>query len=38
MHAKEKGVDSLSLWLSLQDNRDDRIQTALDEIEEKFLW
>jgi len=38
MHAKEKGVDSLSLWLSLQDNRDDRIQMALDDIEEKFLW
>lgn len=38
MHAKEKGVDSLSLWLSLQDNRDDRIQMALDDIEDAFLW
>ena len=38
MQAKEKTVDLLSLWLSLRDNRDDRIQMALDEIEEKFLW
>lgn len=37
MQAKEKTVDPLSLWLSLRDNRDDRIQMALDEIEEKFL-
>jgi hypothetical protein len=35
---KEKTVDPLSLWLSLRGNRDDRIQMALDEIEEKFLW
>ena len=38
MQAKEKTVDPLSLWLSLRDNRDDRIQMALEEIEEKFLW
>lgn len=38
LQAKEKTVDPLSLWLSLRDNRDDRIQIALDEIEEKFLW
>ena len=38
MQAKEKTVDPLSLWLSLRENRDDRIQMALDEIEEKFLW
>ena len=38
MQVKEKTVDPLSLWLSLRDNRDDRIQMALDEIEEKFLW
>lgn len=38
IQAKEKTVDLLSLWLSLRDNRDDRIQMALDEIEEKFLW
>lgn len=37
MQAKERAVDPLSLWLSLRDNRDDRIQMALDEIEEKFL-
>lgn len=38
MQAKQESVDSLSLWLSLSDIRDDRIQMALDEIEEKFLW
>jgi hypothetical protein len=38
MKVKEKTVDPLSLWLSLRGNRDDRIQMALDEIEEKFLW
>ncbi|MGV1045409.1 hypothetical protein [Limnohabitans sp.] len=38
MQVKENTVDRLSLWLSLRDNRDDRIQMALDEIEEKFLW
>ena len=38
LQVKEKTVDPLSLWLSLRDNRDDRIQMALDEIEEKFLW
>lgn len=38
MRAKELTVDPLSLWLSLRGNRDDRIQMALDEIEEKFPW
>lgn len=38
MQAREKTVDPLSLWLSLRDNRDARVQMALDEIEEKFLW
>lgn len=38
MQAQEKSVDPLSLWLSLRGNRDDRIQMALDEIEENFLW
>ena len=38
MQVKEKTVDALSLWLSLRDNRDDRIQMVLDEIEEKFPW
>lgn len=36
--AQEKGVDPLSLWLSLQGNSDDRIQMALDELEENFPW
>lgn len=35
MRAKEKTVDPLSLWLSLRDIRDDRIQMALDELETK---
>jgi len=26
------------LWLSLKDKPDDRIQLALDDLEEKFLW
>lgn len=34
----KKTVDPLSLWLSLQDSQDNRIQTALDEIEENFPW
>jgi hypothetical protein len=38
MQTKEKTVDRLSLWLSLRDSRDDRIQMALDEIEGKFQW
>lgn len=38
MLAKEKIVDPLSLWLSLKDNLDDRIQMALDDIEGNFLW
>ena len=35
MRAKDKTVDPLSLWLSLRDIRDDRIQMALDELETK---
>jgi len=38
MLVKEKIVDPLSLWLSLQHNPDDRIQMALDDIEENFRW
>lgn len=38
MRAHEKTVDLLSLWLSFGDQRDDRIQMALDELEEKFPW
>ena len=34
----KKTVDPLSLWLSLQDSRDNRIQLALDELVEKFPW
>ena len=34
----KKTVDPLSLWLSLQDRQDNRIQMALDEIVEKFPW
>ena len=38
MKPNEKTADSLSLWLSLKDKPDDRIQLALDDLEEKFLW
>ncbi len=38
MQHKNVNVDSLSLWLSLKDNGDDRIQIALEEIEENFRW
>jgi DNA-binding MarR family transcriptional regulator len=34
----KKTVDPLSLWLSLRDRQDNRIQMALDEIVEKFPW
>jgi DNA-binding MarR family transcriptional regulator len=36
--AKAKNVDLLSLWLSLRDNKDNRVQIALDEIEAQFPW
>jgi hypothetical protein len=38
MQIKETTVDPLSLWLSLRDNPDDRIQMSLDDIEEQFKW
>lgn len=38
MQIKENTVDPLSLWLSLSGNPDDRIQLALNDIEEKFTW
>lgn len=38
LEAHNKTVDSLSLWLSLRDKQDDRIQIALDELEEQFPW
>lgn len=31
-------VDPLSLYLSVKDNRDERIEMALDQILEKFIW
>ena len=31
-------VDPLSLYLSMQDNRDERIEMALDQIIENFIW
>ena len=31
-------VDPLSLYLSVKDSRDERIEMALDQIMEKFLW
>ena len=34
----EPTVDPLSLTLSLQDNADDRIQIALDELQRKIPW
>jgi hypothetical protein len=38
MQIKENTVDQLSLWLSLKDNQDDRIQMALGDLEETFKW
>jgi hypothetical protein len=35
---KKDSVDPLSLYLSLQDNRDERVEMALDTISKKFLW
>ena len=33
-----ESVDPLSLALSLQDNTDERVQLALDELKEHFPW
>jgi hypothetical protein len=38
MQIKAHVVDPLSLWVSLQGSADDRIQMALDELEEQFPW
>ncbi len=38
MQVKTNVVDPLSLWVSLKDSADDRIQMALDELEEQFPW
>ncbi|MCL9981191.1 MAG: MarR family transcriptional regulator [Bacteroidia bacterium] len=35
---KRTVVDPLSLYLSMMDNRDERIEMALDEILKKFIW
>ncbi len=36
MVANSKTVDPLSLWLSLNDRKDDRVQMALDELQEQI--
>ena len=36
--AKDGVVDLLSLTLSLQDDPDERVQLALDELRERFPW
>ena len=38
LQSQEVSVDPLSLWLSLRDNKDNRVQIALEEIEEQFPW
>ena len=38
MQIKTHVADPLSLWVSLQGSADDRIQMALDELEEQFPW
>lgn len=35
---EESNVDPLSLFLSLKDRQDERIEMALDQIIEKFIW
>ena len=34
----KKVVDPISLYLSLKDNRDERIEIALDQILENLIW
>jgi DNA-binding MarR family transcriptional regulator len=36
--ANSKTVDPLSLWLSLNNSKDDRVQMALDELHEQIRW
>lgn len=38
LQAQGINVDPLSLWLSLRDNKDNRVQIALDDIEAQFPW
>jgi hypothetical protein len=37
-NAQQPTVDPLSLWLSLKDNSDDRVQMALDELIKAIQW
>ncbi len=38
MRAQKNTAEPLSVWLSLRDFHDVRVQLALGEIGEKFLW
>lgn len=38
MVTNSKTVDPLSLWLLLNDSKDDRVQMALDELQEQMRW
>lgn len=38
LFANEKGVDPLSLYLSLAQSEDERVQICLDELESSFPW
>lgn len=38
LFSKEDRVDPFSLYLSLQNNKDERVEAALEEIEGKFKW
>ncbi len=38
MDVNTTSVDPLSLWLSLRENTDDRIQIALNELEAQLQW
>jgi hypothetical protein len=38
MITKSKTVDPLSLWLSLKDEPNERVQIALDKLHDSFIW
>jgi hypothetical protein len=38
MQSNSTTVDPLSLWLSLRDSNDERVQLALEELQENFPW
>jgi hypothetical protein len=38
LFSKENKIDKLSLYLSLKDNGDERIESALEELLEDFKW